>query len=66
MDNIWDRKVIGRGGDEKTEWPRRTDKRRTLKPLLLSYVQSKMFAFIARNIKKQVLFQRQGASLKTT
>jgi len=32
MDKIWDRKkVIGRcGGDEKTEWPRRTDKSRTL------------------------------------
>ena len=35
MDKIWDRKsfeVGGRcGGDEKTEWPRRTDKSRTLK-----------------------------------
>ena len=33
MDKIWDRKskVIGRcGGDEKNEWPRRTDKSRTL------------------------------------
>ena len=30
MDTIWE--VIGRcGGDEKTEWPRRTDKSRTLK-----------------------------------
>ena len=37
MDKIWDRKpskleVIGRcGWDEKNEWPRRTDKGRTLK-----------------------------------
>jgi len=35
MDKIWDKKsfeVIGRcGGNEKTEWPRRTDKSRTLK-----------------------------------
>ena len=37
MDNIWYRnpsksEVIDRcGGDEKTEWPRRTDKSRTLK-----------------------------------
>ena len=37
MDNIWYRnpsksEVIGRcDGDEKTEWPRRTDKSRTLK-----------------------------------
>ena len=37
MDKIWDRnplksEVIGHcGGDEKTEWPRRTDKCRTLK-----------------------------------
>ena len=37
MDKIWYRnpsksEVIGRfGGDEKTEWPRRTDKSRTLK-----------------------------------
>ena len=37
MDKIWDRnpsksEVIGRcGGDEKNEWPRRTDKSRTLK-----------------------------------
>ena len=37
MDKIWYRnpsklKVIGRcGGDEKTEWPRKTDKSRTLK-----------------------------------
>ena len=37
MDKIWDRnpsksEVIGRcGGDDKTEWPRRTDKSRTLK-----------------------------------
>jgi len=36
MDKIWDRKtskseVICRwGGDEKTKWPRRTDKRRTI------------------------------------
>jgi len=36
MDKIWYRipsklEVIGRcGGDEKTEWPRRTDKSRTL------------------------------------
>ena len=36
MDKIWYRnptksEVIGRcGGDEKNEWPRRTDKRRTL------------------------------------
>ena len=36
MDKIWDRKssmseFIGRcGGDEKIEWPRRTDKSRTL------------------------------------
>ena len=34
MDKIWDRKsfeVIGRcGKDDKTEWPRRTDKSRTL------------------------------------
>ena len=33
MDKIWDRnpsksEIIGRsGGDEKTEWPRRTDKK---------------------------------------
>ena len=37
MDKIWNRKpskseVIGRcGGDEKTEWPRRTDKNQMLK-----------------------------------
>ena len=37
MDKFWDRnpsklEVIGRcGGDEKNEWPRRTDKSRTLK-----------------------------------
>ena len=37
MDMIWDRnpsksEVIGRcGGDEKTEWPLRTDNSRTLK-----------------------------------
>ena len=37
MDTIWDRnpsksEVIGRcGGDDKTEWPHRTDKGRTLK-----------------------------------
>ena len=37
MDKIWDRKsfevgVIGRcGEDENPEWPRRTDKSRTLK-----------------------------------
>jgi len=37
MDKIWYRnpsksEIIGRcGGDEKTEWPRRTDKSRTLK-----------------------------------
>jgi len=37
MEKIWDRnlsnsEVIGRcGGDEKTEWPRKTDKSRTLK-----------------------------------
>ena len=34
MDKIWDRKseVIGHcGGDEKNEWPRRTDKSQTLK-----------------------------------
>ena len=37
MDKIWDRnpsksEVIGScGGDKKTEWPRRTDKSRTLK-----------------------------------
>jgi len=38
VDKIWDRnssesEVIGRscGGDEKNEWPRRTDKCRTLK-----------------------------------
>ena len=37
MDNIWDRtplksEVIGRcSGNETTEWPRRTDKSRTLK-----------------------------------
>ena len=37
MDKIWDKnpsksEVIGRCGlDEKTEWPRRTDKSRTLK-----------------------------------
>ena len=37
MDKIWYRnpsksEVIGRyGGDDKTEWPRRTDKRRKLK-----------------------------------
>ena len=37
MDKIWYRnpsksEVIGRcGGDEKTEWPRRTDKSQTLK-----------------------------------
>ena len=34
MDKIWDRKSfeVGRcGGDEKPEWPRRTDKSRTLK-----------------------------------
>ena len=40
MDKIWDRndsksEVIGRcGGDEKTEWPRRKDKSRTLKKLI--------------------------------
>ena len=39
MDTIWYRnhsksEVIGRcGGDEKTEWLRRTDKRRTLKKI---------------------------------
>ena len=40
MDKIWDRnpsksEIIGRcGGDEKTEWPRRTDTSRTLFILL--------------------------------
>ena len=37
MDKIWDRKsfeVGGHcGGDEKNEWPRRTDKSRTLKKI---------------------------------
>jgi len=37
MDKIWDRKSLEVGGlwrcgeDEKTEWPHRIDKRRTLK-----------------------------------
>ena len=33
MDKIWDRTYfeVGCGGDEKNEWPRRTDKSRTLK-----------------------------------
>ena len=41
MDNVWDRnpsksEVIGLcGGDEKTEWLRRTDKRRTLEKTVL-------------------------------
>ena len=42
MDKIWYRnpsksEVIGRcGGDEKTEWPRRPDKSRTLKEIIKS------------------------------
>jgi len=45
MDNIWYRnhsksEVIGRCcGDEKTEWPRRTDKSRTLKKMMLRIVK---------------------------
>jgi len=36
MDTIWDRKILRSrrslaGGDEKTEWSRKTDKSRTLK-----------------------------------
>ena len=43
MDKIWDRnpsksEVIGRcGGDEKTEWPRRTEKSRKLKKKKIAY-----------------------------
>jgi len=36
MDKIWDRKsyeVGGRGGDEKTEWPRRADKKSNAKKI---------------------------------
>ena len=41
MDKIWDRNpsksevVAVVAGDEKTEWPRRTDKSRTLKKILI-------------------------------
>jgi len=46
MDKIWDRnpsksEVIDRcGGDEQNEWPRRTDKSRTLKKI---YIYSKNY-----------------------
>ena len=52
MDKIWDRnpsksEVIGHcGGDEKTEWPRRTDKSRTFKK-----IKNKEWAF---NLLKKV------------
>jgi len=47
MDKIWDGnlsklEVIGCcGGDEKSEWPRRTDKSRTKTPKTLKYLKMK-------------------------
>ena len=47
MDTIWYRnpsksEVIGPcGRDEKTEWPRRTDKSRTLKKKIDSFLKNK-------------------------
>ena len=52
MDKIWDRnpsksEVIGRcGGDEKTEWPRRTDKSQTLKKSTNSWRFILIFSWI--------------------
>ena len=49
MDKIWDgnpskSEVIGRcGGNEKTEWPRGTDKTRTLKKKILCYEVNTVF-----------------------
>jgi len=56
MDKIWDKnpsksEVIGRcGGDEKTEWPRRTDKSRTLQNKNKNYhcnVLNKIFKYFS-------------------
>jgi len=49
MDKIWYRipsklEVIGRcGGDEKTEWPRRTDKSRTLTFYIFFYINENYY-----------------------
>ena len=55
MDNIWDRKVIGRGGDEKTEWPRRTDKRRTLKTLATFESSGQIIVVLSNNNLKGIV-----------
>ena len=59
MDKIWNRnpsksEVIGRcGGNEKTEWPRRTDKSQTpkkLKKIKLTYVYQTIVYIMYRTV----------------
>ena len=66
MDKIWDRnpsksEVIGRcGGDEKTVWPRRTDKSRTLKNKTTQFNAINIFM---RRQTKLVLFDEKKVRL---
>jgi len=59
MDRFWYRnpsksEVIGRcDGDEKTEWPRRTDKSRTLKTKI--YIESTIELFSLTVIRKSYI-----------
>ena len=61
MDKIWYRnpsksEVIGRcGGDEKTEWPRKTDKSRTLNKNKQKQLSSSIFSNFVLYIKWCVL-----------
>ena len=63
MDKIWDRNPLKSeviaycGGDEKNEWPRRTDKSRTLKiklKKLLSKIREKFWLINAPSAIRQV------------